>query len=212
MNGRFYVYLWLDPRTTPMTPRYVGKGADGRAWVFNRKKDKNVKLHYMITELRRTYQKPYVTILEFFDSEDACFAGEIAAIKAYGRADLGTGTLFNSSPGGRGNGNFKGHKIPQSKKRRAAAGRRMKKLNASTQHQNKAHHKKRTDPATRAVLAERMRLLNKRPEFNSEDRRAAAAIRIATLNKTRTYSAEERKMRSERATAMNLARAAAKHE
>jgi hypothetical protein len=212
MNGQFYVYLWLDPRTTPMTPRYVGKGIDGRAWTWNRKKDKNALLYEMLVELWKVRRRPYVMILELFDTEAESFVAEVAAIRKYGRADLGSGTLFNCSDGGRGNSNFRGSRNLQSPERRAASSERMKLLNSRPEHQNKAHYKKRTDPETRAALAERMRVLNDRPEFKSDERRAAASKHLTALNRTRTYSPEERTARSVRATAMNKARATAKHE
>ena len=78
-----YIYLREDG-----TPRYVGKGCNGRAW-------KNHKGHLppKNTELILT---------QYFESEADAFFAEEFLISYYGRKDLGTGCLRNRTDGGEG--------------------------------------------------------------------------------------------------------------
>ena len=87
----YYIYAYLRIDNTPY---YIGKGSGRRAWSKNRiiQKPKDVSR---------------IIILKENLDEKTAFSIEKELIAHYGRKDLGTGILYNSTDGGEG---ISGHK------------------------------------------------------------------------------------------------------
>jgi hypothetical protein len=104
---RFCVYVYFDPRPRKKRePIYVGKGLTSRRpdahWLYPAR-IKNTMFQGVLAKIKRAGLAPIVEIVQYFDTEDAAFACEIALIGKFGRRSLGTGSLCNLTPGGGGN-------------------------------------------------------------------------------------------------------------
>lgn len=110
----FYSYLWLREDGTP---QYVGKGSGKRAFkqhgFFHPPKD------------------PALILIFPRATEAEAFATEIELIRNWGRLDIGTGCLYNRTPGGEDppRGCLKGRKLSEAHKLKLAAAKRGKRGN-----------------------------------------------------------------------------------
>jgi len=84
----FYVYAYLRE---DMTPYYVGKGKDGRAWHHNNRSD-----------IKPPRDKTRIVVLWHDLDEEFALEMEVLLIATYGRKDKGTGILRNGTDGGEG--------------------------------------------------------------------------------------------------------------
>jgi hypothetical protein len=96
----FYTYIYFNPETD--VPFYVGKGKDDRANTHIKGLSSGNKYAMgRIRNLRAKGIEPTVEIIHT-TNETAAFWLERCFIAAYGRKDLGTGSLQNKSDGGEG--------------------------------------------------------------------------------------------------------------
>jgi hypothetical protein len=101
---QYYTYLYRHPITK--IPRYVGKGQEERVvdhltkhgWNGRQFKD-------WLNNLKTQGLFPIIEYLVYDVDEEFAFFVEEEAISKFGRIDLGTGTLFNISAGGKGPSN-----------------------------------------------------------------------------------------------------------
>jgi hypothetical protein len=91
-----YTYLYKDPKTN--IPVYIEKGTNERAWDHLSAK---TRLGNLLRKRIREGYEIYPIINFEIDDATALFMEEVW-IEQYGRADLGTGTLFNLTNGGEG--------------------------------------------------------------------------------------------------------------
>ena len=97
-NTEHYVYIYNDPKTGEAI--YVGKGKEWRAHS-HKNWSTNSRLKNLIGKRQlEGFQVEPEIIAE--GSEENMLLIEVALIKLYGRQDLATGTLLNSTDGGDG--------------------------------------------------------------------------------------------------------------
>jgi hypothetical protein len=97
----YYTYIYKDPTRQYQgldgEPIYVGKGRTNRAYV----KHSNKHLNGRLRKLKAQSKEHHIEIINT-TNECAAYWLEIVFIKAFGRKDLGEGTLFNHTDGGDG--------------------------------------------------------------------------------------------------------------
>lgn len=99
MKGRYYVYLYTDPRNG--NPLYVGKG-QGKRYKEHLIKSHNRLLNNKIKAIRSSGLEPTVEVIFRTDDEMLAYDTEEFLISSYGIIVEG-GLLCNFSKGGRGN-------------------------------------------------------------------------------------------------------------
>jgi len=109
-SGKFYVYVYLDPRPGKgLQPIYVGKGTVDldRASYHWERRCVNPFLQSVLDKIRVAGLVPQITIAAYMEDEEDAFAMERELIAEYGRRDLRTGSLCNLTEGGQGTAGLK---------------------------------------------------------------------------------------------------------
>ncbi len=96
-----YVYIYYDPRKSPIEPIYVGKGK-GKRMSFHKNRAQNPILKRKLDKIKDLGLEPIIE--KFIDniSDEEALKIEIELITKYGRIDLKTGPLCNLTEGGDG--------------------------------------------------------------------------------------------------------------
>ena len=118
-NGKFYVYVYLDPRKSGIykyddlifdyEPFYIGKGKNNRLYnhlnnvKFNKNsRDKNLLKCGKIKKILKENLEPIILKINNFNEEYKASEYEIYLIEKIGRFDLNLGPLSNLTDGGDG--------------------------------------------------------------------------------------------------------------
>lgn len=94
----FYTYVYRDPRNDE--PFYVGKGKNKRALYHVDRSDQH-PLTRRLAKLKKAGVAPVIEIIPAIDENHAYFLEE-CLVEIFGRRNIGTGTLWNLTDGGRG--------------------------------------------------------------------------------------------------------------
>lgn len=106
MNN-YYVYVYLDPRSNPPEPIYVGKGHGKRYKDHITKGAKNKHLKNKLNKIQEAGLQPIIEFPKKNISDAEAILLEIELIAKYGRIDKKTGTLCNWTDGGDGTSGYK---------------------------------------------------------------------------------------------------------
>jgi hypothetical protein len=120
---------------------YVGKGTKSR-----------------YTHCHRKWKNCEVEIIEYFNSAEDAFRREEELIKQYGRIDLGTGTLFNRSNGGKyikGSSPWKGKSLSLEHKEKIKIGLKGKSKKPKYGDENPFYGKKHTEETKQKISMKR---------------------------------------------------------
>lgn len=96
-----YVYIYYDPRKTPLEPIYVGKG-QGKRMIIHKTRAKNPILKRKIEHIKEAGLEPIVEKHIDDITHEEAMSIEMELIAKFGRIDLETGTLCNLTEGGEG--------------------------------------------------------------------------------------------------------------
>ena len=125
MSGRFYTYLYRDPRPgKDGAPIWVGKGRGRRMYAHLRKSHNRI-LERIIVKCRKVALEPIVERFAYVKDEQSAHAAERFLIALVGRRDLGTGTLCNLTDGGEGASGCVASAETRAKRGAAFRGRRL---------------------------------------------------------------------------------------
>ena len=97
VDNRYYVYVYLDPRT--MSPFYIGKGTDNRLYVHlfeTYDNTENKKKYAYITGLRNKGFEPIVIKIRDGLLEDDAYSLETTLIRHYGRKGKDPGGILTN--------------------------------------------------------------------------------------------------------------------
>jgi hypothetical protein len=94
---QYYTYIYND--LSKDEPFYVGKGHDNRAYIHLKKTKDNPHFKNRLAKMKRENNTPLIEIINT-TNECAAFWLERCFIAAFGRRNLGTGTLLNMTEGG----------------------------------------------------------------------------------------------------------------
>ncbi len=218
--GKFYVYVYLDPRPGKgLQPIYVGKGTVDldRASYHWERRCVNPFLQKVLDKIRAAGLVPQITIAAYMEDEEEAFAMERDLIAQYGRRDLRTGSLCNLTEGGQGTAGLKYSEERLRKKReqcstpewREMMTKIIKRAWENPEHRARileSQRKLKADPAHRAKL--RAAILKSRTEevrnrisvvmreaWQSEDYRAKQAA-----SRAEAHARPEEKARKSEAT------------
>ncbi|MGA2885911.1 MAG: NUMOD3 domain-containing DNA-binding protein [Halobacteriota archaeon] len=181
---QFYTYLWLREDGTPY---YIGKGKGDRAFIG----------HW--TRSKRKYMPPPKEriVVYLAESEADAFDTEISLIWYYGRKDLGTGLLVNTSDGGQGTSGIiftedhkqKISKANKGKKHTLEARLKMSAAKKGTHLSEQAKKKVsmfRSGRKTSEETKKKLREAKKGQRISEEQRRKISLSMMGNTNKKRT--------------------------
>lgn len=101
----FYVYIYYDPRKSPIEPFYVGKGSGDRMY-FHLKDNKNSPKTQKIKKIFKSNKEPIIKKVFETNDEEEAYEFEEFLIQEIGTnfyEGLKDGPLCNMKPGGLGN-------------------------------------------------------------------------------------------------------------
>ena len=162
----FYVYTYVDPRNDE--PFYVGKGFGFRYKRHLKPYASNKHVKNRIKAIRLAGFEPNIVRFYTFSEREA-FDLECALISAYGRRDLGTGSLCNYTNGGDGCSGRVGMKHSQETKdriRKALSSRRLTEEHKAAISQANRGRKSTQTPES----LEKMRVARSSPEYRKRMR------------------------------------------
>lgn len=178
-----YVYIYYDPRKTPIEPIYIGKGIDDRMYHHVNKKCHNPILERKLTKIKELGLEPIIEKIQDNLSDEDALKLEIELISKYGRIDLETGTLCNLTEGGEGSS---GRIVSDETKKIWSEQRKGKK-------QTEAQYAANCNRTMSEERKQELREQNKGKDFLTPEQREK--IRLKSIG--RTPSEETRKLWSE---------------